>query len=95
MLTRGTITKLQYALKSYNFIVTVPMNQIYHTVNEKFIKIYKVVHNKRTIYSSTSITYCIKYLAELLKVVREYDVNFKDRDNIILNRMEELQLCQT
>ncbi len=90
---RGMVKKMQIALKSKNFEVTIPQTQFFKKENGLLINVYHIKYGKRELFRTSSQIKVIKYLADLIKVVGAASKEtFKDRDErdkYIFKEMEE------
>lgn len=90
---QSLIYKLQLALKQKGYIVTISTSQFYSEEQTRYIKRYMLNRNNKLIYSSYSTIKIVKYLANLLDIIKTLDskqINSKAIDTIVKLKLEEL-----
>lgn len=65
------IYKLQTALKQKGVLVYINTNQFYSEEQDRFIKMYKVIHNKKVLINTASQIQIINKLNELWQEVKD------------------------
>lgn len=65
------IYNLQSALKQKNVIVCINTNQFYSKEQDRFIKMYKVIHNKKVLINTASQIQVINKLNEIWQEVKD------------------------
>jgi len=68
--TSDLMYKLQMGLKKNGYIISISTNQWYNPELDKYFKQYVIKHNKKILIKSCSQIKIVKYLAELLKEIK-------------------------
>lgn len=83
----GKMRLLQTALKQENYIVEIYTSQFYNPELDRFIKVIHFRHNKEEIFKSSIQIKGVKFLANLLNIVKEIPEDVDDREEQIRRRM--------
>lgn len=94
---QALIYKLQLALKQKGYIISINTTQFYSGDRGRYIKGYILKRNYKIVYSSYSTIRIIRYLVNLLNIVKTLntqEIQSRRIDTIIEQRMEEIYKCQ-
>ena len=67
----NTLNKLQLALKQKGIIVLINTSQFYSEEQDRIIKMYRIIQNKKEIIKTSSIVKAVKALNNLWQEVKE------------------------